>query len=142
MVLVAKRSLNIGSKRYPVGSVLNANDIPPPNLGALIDSRGAAWVQKQTHRHYPQAIDLPKPEAAKPNPKPAIVHDDDIVDSWFFTEKEMTRLCNGDRALARDILFTDAACRDLYKRATAEQCKRVAKRLGVWTVSPNEAGMC
>ena len=141
MVLLAKRTLTIGSKQYPVGSILPPNDIPPKTLGALIDGRGAAWAQKQTHRHYPPAIDLPKPEAAAPNPKPQIVPDNDIVDSWRFTEDLMTKSCDGNRALARDILFTDPACRDLYKRATAEQCKRVAQRLGVPSVTPNVAGM-
>jgi hypothetical protein len=139
MVLVAKRTLNIGSKRYPVGSILNPNEIPPRNLAALIDGRGAAWAQKQTHRHYPEPIDLPKPEAPLPNPKPEIVHDNDVTDSWRFTENEMTKACGGNRALARDILFSDANCRDLYKRATVEQTKRVAARLGVPSVSPDIA---
>jgi hypothetical protein len=105
----------------------------------LIDGRGAAWVQKQTHRHYPKPVDLPKPEAAKPNPKPEIVASNDIVDSWRMTEDLMTKSCGGDRLMARDILFTDPACRDLYKRATVEQCKRVAHRLGTWSVNPTDA---
>jgi hypothetical protein len=139
-VLVAKRSTNIDGRRYGPGSVLPAGRIPPRALQAMIDSRGAMWMPKSDF--HPQPTDLPKPVAATPQPKPEIVHDNDIVDSWFFTENAMTKACNGNRALARDILFSDASCRDLYVRAQKEQCARVAKRLGRPSVSPNEAGMC
>jgi hypothetical protein len=141
-VLVAKRALTVGNKRYPVGSILPANRIPQKTLGALLDSRGAQYQPRVADRAYSEPVDLPKPVAAPPNPKPEIVHDNDIVDSWFFTENAMTKACNGNRALARDILFSDASCRDLYQRAQREQCARVAKRLGRPSVTPNEAGMC
>jgi hypothetical protein len=137
-VLLAKRSLNIGSKRYPVGSILPSKELPPKTLAALIDSRGAVWVEKQV-RAYPQPVDLPKPVAAPPRPQVRLVDDPDITDAWRFSEAAMVKACNGDHALARDILFSDPAARDLYKRATVEQCRKIAKRLGRPSVDPNTA---
>jgi hypothetical protein len=136
-VLVAKRSTNVDGKRYGVGSVLPASRISPRALQAMLDSRGAVWTAKPAFN--PQPVDLPKPEAAKPYPKVELSDDPDVVDAWRQTENEMTRLCGGDRLHARDVLFANPAARELYLRATREQCRRVAQRLGRPSVDPEVA---
>jgi hypothetical protein len=141
-ILVARRSMNIDGKKYPMGSILPSRDLTPRMLSTLIDSRGAAWQAKVAGHFYPEPVDLPAPEPAKPNPKVELVDDPDVTDAWRFTEDRMTKACGGNRQLARDLLFGDPGARDLYVRAQKEQCARVARRLGRPSVTPNEAGMC
>jgi hypothetical protein len=137
-VLIAKRSLNIGEKRYPVGSILNPKDISQKTLGALIDSRGAMWAQWQKGRHYPEPVDIPKSAAPPANPPVQIVYDPNVLESWILTRDAMVRLCGGNRALAQDVLMANVGARDLFRQAQIEGCRKEAKRQGRPSVSPTE----
>ena len=53
----------------------------------------------------------------------------------------MTRVCDGNAALAMDLLMASVEARDLYKRAQLAACTREAKRRGVVSVSPTEVGL-
>jgi hypothetical protein len=137
-VLIARRSMNLSGRRFPVGSILPVDEIGAKQLEAMVNAKAAVW-QPRTRKHYPEAYALDAPQAAKPRPAVQLVDGPDVVDSWRETEDLMTRLCGGDRLMARDVLFGDAAARDLYKRATTEQCRRIAKRLGRPSVDPTTA---
>jgi hypothetical protein len=141
-ILVAKRSMTIGSRKYPCGAVLPAAAIPPLQLKAMVDSRAVCWEPRQKGRTYPEAIDLPPPETPKPRPAVHLVEDKDVETAWHLSLQAMTRLCDGNHGQAMDLLMASPDGRDLYKRATVIACQREAKRQGKPSVTPNMAGMC
>jgi hypothetical protein len=125
-VLIARRTMNIGGKRYACGSILPAKEISQKVLHSLIDGRGAAWETKGK-RFYPPPTPLAKADKPKPQPVPHIVEDADYVESWLLTEAATIRVCDGNHMLANDVLMGDRACRELYRQATFEAARRVAK---------------
>jgi hypothetical protein len=140
-LLIALRTMTINGKRYPCGSVLDPNALPAKQMAAMINGRAARWEQK-TSRKYPQPIDLPKAEPVKAQPAVVqIVDDKSAFESWRMTKEALTRCCDGNAALAHDLLMADAACRDLYKRAQTEATRAEAKRRGVVSVCPTECGL-
>ena len=137
-ILISLRTQNIGGKRYPMGSVLDPNEIPANALQAMLNSKIARW-EAHTDRNYPQATELPKAEPPpKAHPAVLIVGDIDPVESWRLTKAAMTRVLDGNAALAMDVLMGSVAARDLYKRAQFEACRREAKRRGVVSVGPSD----
>lgn|SRR5262249_49852071 len=137
--LVARRSLTVDGKRYPRGSALPSHRISAKALQAMLDSRAAVWEPVHHGRAYPQPIDLPKADKPKPQPAVQIVEDRDPVTSWVLTYEAMTRVCDGDAATARDLLYGVPEARALFLQATKELCHRLAKRWGTWSVSPDTA---
>jgi hypothetical protein len=139
-VLVALRALNIGGKRYSVGSLLPVDQIPERSLAAMLkpDRASARWETFSEQRTYARPTDLPPPEPPKANPAVIVIPDNDPVFSWILTRDSMRRLCNGNHALALDLLMTNVEARDLYKRAQAEACRREAKKRGVVSVGPSD----
>jgi hypothetical protein len=136
-VLVARQALCIGNLRYNVGSILPDDKIDEKHLRALLDSRRAMY-ERRTKRHYPSPTPLPAPEAPKPRPAVLLVDDPDVISSWLATEAAMERVA-GSPQYANDLLMADQSARDLYRRATFDACKRVAKIVGKPSVSPDFA---
>jgi hypothetical protein len=135
-VLVARQTMTIGNRRYPVGSIL-PDDIPQKQLRAMVDARRAMY-EARSKRHYPSPTDLPQVEPAKPRPAVLLVDDPDVISSWLATEAAMERVA-GNPTYANDLLMADPAARDLYRRATFDACKRVAKMVKRPSVSPDFA---
>ncbi len=65
------------------------------------------------------ARDRPAPTPVPVRPPIEIVADSDPVQSWFRTLALMQERVGGSKQYAEDILFTDAAVRELYRRAQA-----------------------
>src|SRR5262245_13123376 len=107
-VLVALRTMTIGNKVYPCGSLLPL-DMPEKALKAMIDARPASakWAVHGDKR-YPQARELPPQPPPPPRPTIQIVEDNDVVESWHLTKAAVTRVCDGNSGLAMDLLMASA----------------------------------
>jgi hypothetical protein len=137
-LLIALRTMTINGKRYPCGAVLDANALPAKQMAAMINSRAARWEQK-TSRKYPQPTDLPKAEPVKAQPVVVqIVDDVSAFESWKLTKAALTRVLDGNEALAMDVLMSSPEARDLYKRAQTEATRAEAKRRKTVSVCPSE----
>jgi hypothetical protein len=135
--------LVIDHKRFPRGSALPSHLIDPKHLQALLEGKpaGARWERFNPSRFYPEPIELPKLEPAKPRPAVHLVEDEDVCEAWRLSREAMVRCCDNNAALAMDLLMGDVAARDLYKRAVHAATAREAKRRGVVSVSPNEVSI-
>jgi hypothetical protein len=131
-VLVAKRQVAVDGFIYPVGAVIPS---AIRNLEAMLSSKFVAWGPRPKVQIEPRK--LPEMDAPKPRPAVLLVDDADVCEAWRLSKQAMIRLCNGNAAAAMDLLLADPTARDLFKRATAEGCRREAKRRGVPSVSPD-----
>jgi len=139
-ILICLRTMTINGRRYACGSVIDPNKLPQKQMAAMINSRMARWEQKG-RRAYPESVELPKAEPPKPRPIIQLVEDLSAETSWRLTKAATTRVCDGNAALAMDLLMSDVSARDLYKRAQVEACTREAKRRGVVSVCPTDIGL-
>jgi hypothetical protein len=111
------------------------------NLAALLRVGAVAWMPG----HTPVAAtprDLPVP--AEPVKKPTVTlvtrHDDAVL-NWKATLSNLTHRCGGNERLARDLLAGNPQAAELEKRAMRIACEREARRRGVVSVSPEQAGV-
>jgi hypothetical protein len=127
--IVARRKF-VSDKIYPAGAEVPASAVGR-NFESLLRSGYLAW--QPPHPPLPEPVKKPKVHI--------LTTADNPVDSWKRTKAYMVKQCNGDAALARDILDSDPAARELYKLACRVGTKVEAARRRVQSVGPDEIGL-
>jgi hypothetical protein len=122
--------ITFGNRQYPCNSILPNEILNSLNSAALLRSLRIGWCPPSDDPG-PAPRELPKPVAAKPNPAVVII-DGNIIDviNWKQTEAKMIELCDGNAALARDLLLGDKRGQELWMKAT-QQYQRQQHKAGV-----------
>jgi hypothetical protein len=135
-VLVARRMLTAGNRKYPAGSIVPEGAVPAKNLQSWLNSHSARYESK-TDRVYPAPIDIEPSPPPPPRPKVILVEDKNPTEAWRLSLEAYTRIV-GSQQLAEDlILASGPEARDLYKRAVYAETQARASRQGVVSVTPN-----
>jgi hypothetical protein len=112
--------ITVGNKIYPTNSVLPDEVLMSANSGSLLRSLRIAWCPPGPPGPAPR--ELPAPTPTKGNPPVEIIiagNGLDEVETLRLTYAYMIRKCDGNAALARDLIIGDKRGNDLYMRARA-----------------------
>jgi hypothetical protein len=111
------------------------------NLTALLRIGAVVWVPGHTNASG-NSHELPAPAETVKKPNVVLItrHDDPVL-NWQSTLSNMVQKCDGNAAMARDLLDGNVEARELQKRAIRVACDREARRRGVVSVTPEQAGV-
>ena len=128
-VLTVKRAFSTSEMKFPVGAICTPAQLAlAANYRSLLDGNFLAWTPKNDRpRPQPVPIKPPAPPAARP--KVEIVGDVslDPVAAWRATRAAMAQKCNGNFALAEDLIVADQAGGKLYQLAARVHAERKSR---------------